>query len=104
MNVRFVIRLWMVPILLGTCAFAALAQDSVVDPYRQILQRQFGTASEAMEAIAAEIQAAGPEKRPGIEARLIAVRRFAGGHAGRQTVCLRDALPSRQREVHPVGR
>lgn len=61
-----------------TCTLAAVpspapAQSAGNDPYLALVKREFGTAVDEMTAIEKQIQAAKPEERPAIEARLIAV-------------------------------
>ena len=105
MNTRLVIRLGMVLTLWGTWRLAVHAQGSADDPYQQILTRRFGTATEAMEAIAAEIQAATPEKRSAIEARLIAVvDSSAATPEGKQFACEMLCLVGSKKCVAPVGK
>ena len=52
---------------------SALAQTSGVDPYKQLLNRDYGTAIEALQAIDKEVQDANGAQVAVVEAKLIAV-------------------------------
>jgi len=72
----------------ATLLIAPAQARAADDPWQQVLKRDFGTGDDAMKAIRDEVEAATPDKRPALEAKLITVLESADATmAAKQFAC-----------------